>query len=160
MIPKYLNRREPRIPFTKEGYDKVLKEKEELLAQRPDAVDHLRKARAMGDLKENGYYQASRQRLSFLDSRIRRAERLIKLGVIVEAHGNSTVEIGSHVSITDGSSEYSYTIVGGYESDPKAKTISNMSPLGRALFGKKLNDTVTVHAPAGDKSYTIVSIST
>ena len=77
-----------------------------LLAQRPEAVEHLTKARAMGDLSENGYYKASRQRLTFLDSRIRRVERLIKLGVIVESRGNDKVEIGCKVKITDGSKEY------------------------------------------------------
>lgn len=159
MIPKYLNRKEARIPFTKDGYEKLLEEKQMLLAQRPEAVEHLTKARAMGDLSENGYYKASRQRLTFLDSRIRRVERLIKLGVIVESRGNDKVEIGCKVKITDGSKEYTYTVVGGYESDPRLLTISHISPLGRALFGKRISEKAIFSAPSGTKTFTILEIT-
>lgn len=152
-------KKEARIPFTKEGFEKVLAERAKLLAQRPDAVEHLRKARAMGDLKENGYYQASRQRLSFLDSRIRRVERFIKLGIIVESHSTESVEIGSQVTITNGTAQFSYTIVGGFESDPSQKTISYLSPLGKALIGKRKSDVVEVIAPSGKTTYTILTIS-
>ncbi len=113
----------------------------------------------MGDLSENGYYKASRQRLSFLDARIRRIERLVRLGRIVVSTGSNQIEIGNVVTITDGTKEYTYTVVGGYESDPSNNTISNFSPIGRALFGKKINDTVDVTAPSGIKKYTIVKIS-
>ena len=150
--------RESRIPFTKEGYQNLLDEKEKLLAQRPEAVEHLRKAREMGDLSENGYYKASRQRLSFLDSRIRRLERLIRLATIVQSSGAGVVEIGCRVTVSDGTREYIYMLVGGYESDPAKMTISHMSPLGRALMGKKQSDVVSVDAPAGKKTYTIISI--
>jgi transcription elongation factor GreA len=157
-MKKFIPRREAPIPFTKEGYSKLLEEKATLLSERPEAVDHLKKAREMGDLSENGYYKASRQRLSFLDARIRRVERLIKLGVIVAPSGSGTVEIGATVRITDGKKEYEYTIVGGYESDPSQKTISHISPLGRALMGKRIGDEVTVQAPKGNSTYKITGI--
>lgn len=155
---KIYPRKEPRIPFTKEGYQKILQEKEELFSQRPEAVEHLRKSREMGDLSENGYYKASRARLSFLDARLRRVDRLIRLGFIVESTGSNSIEIGSRVAITDGKNQLEYTIVGGYESDPSKQTISYLSPLGKALMGKRVNETVTVHAPSGSKSYTILSV--
>lgn len=158
MIPKILNKREPKIPFTKEGFDQILKEREELLAQRPEAIEHLQKARAMGDLKENGYYQASRQKLNFLDGRLRRLERLVKLGVIVESKGNGTVDIGSVVTVQLGDKTHTYTIVGGYESDPTRHTVSQISPLGKALLGKRKTDTAIVQAPAGSITYTIISV--
>jgi transcription elongation factor GreA len=156
---KQFIRKEPRIPFTKEGYEKIINERAKLLAERPDAVENLRKSREMGDLSENGYYKASRARLSFLDSRIRRVERLIRCAKIVESSGTGVIEMGNTVAISDGNKEYTYTIVGGYESNPSQKTISYMSPLGRALIGKRETDIVTVYAPSGNVNYTIVKIT-
>jgi transcription elongation factor GreA len=158
-MKKYFIKKEATIPFTREGYQKVLEEKAKLMSERPEAVEHLRKSREMGDLSENGYYKASRARLSFLDSRIRRVERLVRLGRVVESSGSGLVEIGSNVTITDGKNNFEYSIVGGYESDPAQKTISNFSPIGRALMGKKKGDSVIVNAPLGAKTYTIVEIS-
>ena len=158
-MKKIFPNKEARIIFTAKGYQQVLVEKEKLLTERPEAVEHLRKAREMGDLSENGYYKASRARLSFLDARIRRVERLIRLGVIVQSSQSGVVDIGTKVKITDGQKEYEYEIVGGYESDPSKKTISHISPIGRALMGKKQNETITVQAPSGTKTYTILSVS-
>ena len=158
-MKKILRKKEARIPFTKEGFEQILAEQKKLLAERPEAVEHLRKSREMGDLSENGYYKASRQRLSFLDGRIRRVERLVKLAIIVESSNTGVVDIGSTVTITDGKQTFTYTIVGGYESDPTKKTISHISPLGKALMGKKVQDTAIMNAPAGIKTFTIVSIS-
>jgi transcription elongation factor GreA len=159
MHMKQFIRKEPRIPFTKEGYQKLLDEKAKFMTERPGAVENLRKSREMGDLSENGYYKASRAQLSFLDARIRRVNRLVKLGKIVESTNSGIVEIGSHVSITDGKKEYDYSIVGGYESDPSKKTISHISPIGRALMGKRVQDSVCVVIPSGTVNYTITEIS-
>lgn len=149
-MKKLLRRKEPGIPFTREGYQKLLEDRAMFLAARPEAVEHLRKSREMGDLSENGYYKASRQQLSFLDSRIRRTDRLIKLAKIIEP---------TRVKLSDGTGEFEYEIVGGYESDPIKHTISQQSPLGRAIIGKKVNDVVEVHTPSGIKKYTILSVS-
>lgn len=151
-------KKEPKIPFTKEGYQKLLDERTKLLAARPEAVEHLREARNMGDLSENGYYKASRQQLSFLDSRIRRVERLIKLATIVVSANTGIIDIGSRITISDGTREYQYEIVGGYESNPSQHSISHMSPLGRALLGKRIKDSIEVHAPSGMKRYTVLSV--
>jgi len=147
-----------RIPFTKEGYQNVLDEKAKLLAARPEAVEHLRKAREMGDLSENGYYKASRAKLSEIDGRLRRLERLVRLGRVVEATFGGTVGFGNVVIISDGTKNFEYTVVGGYESDPAKKTVSHISPLGKALFGKSVGDDITVVAPSGIKRYTIQSV--
>jgi len=158
-MKKVLVRREAKIPFTKEGYQKLLDDRKKFLVARPEAVKNLSESRAMGDLSENGYYKASRQQLSFLDSRIRRVERLIRLAKIVESTNTGVIDIGTAVTISDGIGEYSYEIVGGYESDPSRHTISHLSPIGRALMGKKLYDVVEVNAPNGRKKYTILSVS-
>lgn len=148
-----------RIPFTQQGYDKILAEKKKLLSERPEAVDHLRRAREMGDLSENGYYKASRAKLSSLDSHLRHLEKLIRLGRVVQTAHTGFVDIGCTVNITDGSKDSTYTLVGGYESDPIHHTISYISPLGKSLMGKKEKDVVTVNAPKGLVTYTILHIS-
>ncbi len=126
------------IPFTKDGYRKLLEQKAKLLSERPEAVEHLRKSREMGDLSENGYYKASRARLSFLDGQLRRIERLVRFGKIVDHTGlPGTISFGNKVTIKSAKHEMTLTIVGGYESDPLHHTISHISPLGKALMGHK-----------------------
>lgn len=158
-MKKFYIKKEPRIPFTQDGYDKLVAEHAKLTAERPEAVEHLRKSREMGDLSENGYYKASRAQLSFLDARLRRATRLLKLATIVASHGSRSVQIGSVVKVKVGEKEAEYTIVGGYESDPMNHTISHISPLGKAMIGKIAGDTVEVRAPERTISYTIVSVA-
>ena len=140
-----------RIPFTQEGYDKLLEEKKKLISERPEAVDHLRRAREMGDLSENGYYKASRAKLTSLDSRLRHLEKLIRLGRVVQTAHTGFIDIGCTVTIVDGGKESTYTVVGGYESDPSKKTISYLSPLGKALLGKKKGDRFEVITPKGKR---------
>jgi len=147
------------IPFTKTGYQHLLDEKKKLLEERPEAVENLRKSREMGDLSENGYYKASRARLTTLDARLRHLDRLIRFGKVVESAHTGCVDIGSVVTISDGKKEMTYTIVGGYESDPKQNTISYFSPIGKALMGKKEKETVEVTIPSGIVVYLISSIN-
>lgn len=148
----------PSIPFTADGYSDVKKQHEQLLKDRPDAVENLRKAREMGDLSENGYYKAARARLSFLDGRLRHFQRLLKLGRIVQTDSNGTVQIGSVVTIADGKTKRAFTIVGGYESDPAEGKISHLSPIGCAILGKRAGARVTVSTPSGLVEYTITSV--
>ena len=158
-MKKFYPKKEARIPFTKDGYDKLVAEQAALAARRPEAVEHLRKAREMGDLSENGYYKASRAALSFLDARLRRANRLIKLATIISSNGSGIIQIGSVVKIFHKEKEITYTIVGGFESNPAHHTISHISPLGKALIGKIKGDVVEFQVPAGIQKYTILAIS-
>jgi transcription elongation factor GreA len=147
------------IPFTKEGYEKIKKEYDELMKKRPEFVMHLRLAREMGDLSENGYYHASKGKLTSLDSRLRHLKKLLLLGRIVENQGNKIADIGSSVIIeTAEKKKFEYSLVGGYESDPKNGKISLFSPLGKALKGKRTGDTVFVITPAGETKYRIIEI--
>jgi transcription elongation factor GreA len=147
--------RQSRILFTREGYEKIAQEKKKLLNDRLDAVEHLRKAREMGDLSENGYYKAARQRLSFIDAQLRKIHRLMSLAQVVPAVYTGVVNIGSTVTIHDEEGEQTYTIVGGYESDPLNNAISYMSPIGKALMNKKEGESVEVKVPSGIKRITI-----
>jgi len=155
---KVLAPKPKRIPFTHDGYQALLEEKAKLIAERPDAVENLRKAREMGDLSENGYYKASRAKLSTLDARLRHLERLIRFGKIVESANTGFVDIGSTVTMTDGNKESTFTIVGGYESDPNKQTISYLSPIGKALMGKQEKESVAVTVPSGVVTYKVISI--
>jgi len=159
IAPFLLNRKPTKIPITQAGYDKLVSEKTQLESERPDAVENLRKAREMGDLSENGYYKASRQRLSFIDGRLRRLTNILKRAKIVVTANTGFVDIGSRVSIRTNGREVEYTVVGGYESDPSQHTVSHQSPLGRALMGKKAGETVIVSAPAGQITYEILTVA-
>ena len=148
-----------KIPFTQAGLDKIVSERDKLALERPDAVNHLQKAREMGDLSENGYYKESRARLSFIDGRLRHLERITKFAEVVAPQAGETINFGSKVRLSDGAKEFEYTLVGSFESDPSQKTISAKSPLGQALMGKKPGDQVTVTTPKGETSYKILNVS-
>ncbi len=146
------------VPFTKDGYEKIVQEQKQLLIDRVDAIGHLQKSRELGDLKENGYYQASRQKVNAIDARLRRIKFLLKYGVILETAGKGVVDIGSNVELDQDGTKITYQIVGGEESNPSEGKISHKSPLGRALLGKKVGEKVTLDVPAGFIHYTLEKI--
>lgn len=157
-MKQFFQKTPSRILFTKAGYQKVLDKKTKLLNERPLAVENLHKSREMGDLSENGYYKASRARLSFLDAQLRKLEKQIRLGKVIENEVIGIIGFGSTVQLKSEKGIQTFTIVGGYESDPKEHTISHFSPLGKSLLGKKTGDTVVLHLSKGDMSYNILSI--
>src|SRR3972149_10540372 len=147
-----------KIPFTQTGLKKIIAERDNLLAERPDAVSHLTKAREMGDLSENGYYKEARARLSFIDGRLRHFDRIIKFAEGVAPQAGETINFGSQVVISDGQKEFKYKVVGSFESDPNQQTISIKSPLGQALMGKKVGDEISVTTPNGKTAYKIINV--
>jgi len=157
------NKQPSKIRFTKEGYEKLKEEYGDLLKQRPLAVAELKKAREMGDLSENGYYKASRSKLSFIDGRLRRFSDYLKRADIIDADGKKlpidTVYIGSTVTLSDGKREKTYQIVGDLEAQPSEGKLSLLSPVGRAIVGKSLNSEVEIETPAGNFAYKITKIS-
>lgn len=148
-----------RIPLTQQGYDKIVKEQEELLSQRPDAIFHLQKSRELGDLRENGYYSASRQKVNAIDARLRKLKFMIKYALIIESKDTNEVDINTTVLLKDGDREFEYTIVGEEEANPQEAKISYRSPLGSALLGKKAGDSVEFNAPSGTKLFKILKLS-
>ncbi len=153
-----------KIYLTKSGLEDLKKEYEELAkVKRPEVVTRVSDARNQGDLSENAEYVAAREELSFIDGRIDELEELLKqVSLINEVHGSkagSAIELGSEVTLKiDGKKEV-YRVVGEWEADPAERKISHESPLGKALLGKKIGESVEVSAPAGKILYTIVSIS-
>lgn len=122
-----------------------------------EALDY---AKSLGDLSENAEYHQAREDQGKLEDRIRQIEYMLNSAVVVKKHKSDKVEIGTSVVVKkDGSkSEITFHIVGSEESDMASGKISNKSPLGQALFGKKKGDTVSMNTPKGLVKYTIIAI--
>lgn len=148
--------------ITKEGLEDLKKEYEELSkVKRPEVLDRLSEARNMGDLSENAEYNAAREELAFMDGRIDELEELLKQAVLIQedhSKGQKTVQLGSKVTLHQDGKKELFTVVGEWEADPKSKKISHESPLGKALLGKNIGETVEVDAPAGKIRYTVVAV--
>ncbi len=146
---------------TQEGYDKVLAEIDVLRKQkRPLAVARLKKAREMGDLSENSEYVAAKEDLSFLDGRARELEYLLRQVKVVDSvSDNSVVGVGSIIDVMVNGKKDTISIVGELEANIAEKKLSNNSPIGSALLGKKKGETVEVTIPAGTIEYKILQIS-
>jgi len=149
-----------RIQFTSDGFEKIKEEYAQLSgSKREKAIDRLQKARAMGDLSENSEYTAAKEDLSFIEGRIRELEEIIKNAeVVAKTPGETSVEIGSQIVVNMNGKQETYYLVGEFEANPMEKKLSQTSPIGKALFGKKKGDTVEVQVPAGTMKYTIVEI--
>lgn len=135
-----------RINFTQDGLDKLKKQHAKLLEERPAAVKELTRAREMGDLSENGLYRAAKSRLISIDASLRRISMTLKLAE-VKTPTSGIVGIGSRVVLSDGEKEFQYTVVGAHEADPANKKISENSPIGRELIGRKIGETIRIVAP-------------
>jgi transcription elongation factor GreA len=145
---------------TKEGYDKLKKELDELRnVRRKEVAARIEVAKDMGDLSENAEYHEAKDEQGFIEGRIAELEVLIPNAVIIERSADGCVNVGSTVRVSANGKEKEYTIVGASEADPLAGRISNESPLGRAFIGKCEGDTVEVAVPSGKIIYSIIKVS-
>ena len=153
-----------KIPMTKKGYEALRTELDRLYKEdRPKVIQAIADAREHGDLRENAEYAAAKERQGFIEARIAEIKHKLQEAQIIEnPEGSSeTVIFGSTVRILDLQSgdEKQYTLVGQEEADIKNGLISVQSPIGRALIGHKIGDTVVVQRPAGPVDYEIQQIS-
>ncbi len=153
-----------KIPMTKKGYEALRAELDRLYKQdRPQVIQAIAEAREHGDLRENAEYSAAKERQGFIEARIAEIKHKLQEAQIIETpEGSSeTVIFGSTVRIVDlqTGEEKQYTLVGQEEADIKKGLISVQSPIGRALIGHKVGETVEVHRPAGQVEYEIQQIS-
>jgi transcription elongation factor GreA len=127
--------------------------------RRKEIADALEYAKSLGDLSENAEYHQAREDQANCEDRIIHIEQILKNAVIMESHATGVVSVGSTVTVVKKGSkeEKTFAIVGSEEADSISGKISNESPLGEALLGKKKGDKVIVHAPKGDMEYTIVA---
>lgn len=144
--------------ITSEGKKELEKELEGLKARRGEIAEKIAAARDYGDLSENAEYDAAREDQGLVESRIAEIEDILTNAEIIKAAKTSTIGLGSKVELKNGAKKVEYHIVGPVEANPLEGKISNESPIGLALMGKKVGDTATVSTPKGDIKYTIVAI--
>lgn len=146
--------------ITKEGYEKLQNELELLTkVKRREIADRIQKAKDMGDLSENAEYSEAKDAQAFNEGRIAEVAQMLKnLTVVKNGHGSNTVAMGSRVLAKINDKEKEFTIVSFNEADPIEGLISNESPLGQALIGKKKGDRITVDTPRGAMEYEILNI--
>ena len=130
--------------------------------RRPEVVEKLKAAREYGDLSENAEYDAAREEQGRVESEIALIEETLRVAKIVDASAckSKTVSVGAKVLVLDVEfdEEIEYTIVGAIESNPDKNMISNVSPIGKALIGKKKGDTVFVETPGGKLEMKVLDV--
>ncbi len=146
---------------SREGLQHLRAELDEMIAvKRPEIAARISEAKEHGDLSENAEYEEAKNEQAFVEGRIAELEHKIKSAVIIEEErSNDHVSIGSTVELDADEGLMTYHIVGSTEAKPADGRISNESPVGRALLGRKVGEKVVVKAPAGDVVYTVRSIS-
>jgi transcription elongation factor GreA len=152
-----------RIPVTPEGYEAIRRELEKLKrVERPENIKAIAEARSHGDLSENAEYAAAKDRQGFIEGRIGELEhKLAHLEVIHPGNlPKDRAVFGSRVLLEnmETGQDVQYQLVGPDESDVEQGRISVVSPLGRALLGKKPGDELIVEVPGGKRSYELVEI--
>lgn len=149
--------------LTYQGLQKLEDELQNLkVVRRKEVAQKIKEAREQGDLSENAEYDAAKDEQRDIEARIEELEKILKNAeVVVEEEADlDKVSIGCSVKILDCEfdEELEYKIVGSTEANSLKGMISNESPVGKALLGKQVGDTVTVETPAGEFSYKVLSI--
>lgn len=148
--------------ITEEKRQALLKELADLKGpKRKEILEALQYAKSLGDLSENAEYHQAREDQGKLEERISKIELILQNAQVVKGGGGDVVEIGSKVVVQkEGTKDQkTYYIVGSEEASMAEGKISNLSPFGAALFGKKKGDTATFSAPNGTVNYKIIDVS-
>ena len=151
------------VILTPEGLEKLKQEIEHLsVTRRREVAERIKEAREFGDISENSEYDDAKNEQAMLEQRIAQLEDKLRSAQVINASelDNNLVRVGSLVSGKDENGKaFEYAIVGSTEADPANKRLSNESPVGKALIGRKKGDTVSVPAPKGERKLTIGKIS-
>ena len=150
------------IYLTREGLEKLQAELEYLrTVRRQDVAESIQQSRERGGAVSNAEYEEAKNELAFTEGRILTLDNLINNAVIIEKtqEARETVEVGATVTVQnqDGKT-YQYTITGSAEADPSQGKISNVSPIGKSLLGKRLNEVTEASVPSGKIQFEIISI--
>jgi len=146
--------------LTKEGIAELEAELVVLIAKRPGIADSIKTARELGDLSENAEYQSARAEQDRNDARIDEIEYILQNVEVIKAPKNdSKVVLGSRVTLKNDGKSKEFQVVGTVEADPLNGKISDESPIGQALLGKKVGEDVEIKTPAETSIYEIVSIA-
>ena len=152
-----------RNPVTREGFERLQAELNELTeVRRPQVIAAVAEARSHGDLRENSAYDAARQDQAMTERRIAEIESMLRSAEIIDdadqAREPGVVGLGSTVVVDFDGEDERYTIVGAIEARPAEGLISNQSPIGKALIGKRVGERAVVATPGGETSLTIKAI--
>jgi len=151
------------ILLTREGYDKIVEELEELVAvKRREVAERIKEAISYGDISENSEYDSAKNEQAELEDRINKLENMIRKAKIIDDSeiSGDRVNVGLKVKVIEKTTgeETEYSIVGSTEADPFEGKISNESLVGAALLGKEKGDEVEIHVPDGTFVYQILDI--
>ncbi len=150
------------VYLTTSGLEEMKQELEYLkMEKRPEVIQALKEARALGDLSENAEYDAARASQAEVENKIKELETMIENAVVITEINTDKVSIGNTVTIkyVDDDETDEYTIVGSKEADPFNNKISNESPIAKAILNKKVKDIVSVDSPNGKYDIEILKIS-
>jgi transcription elongation factor GreA len=146
--------------LTQSGIDELSTELEVLRIKRAETAEAIKVARELGDLAENAEYQSARQEQERNDARIDEIEHILANVEVIQAKGKKQVGLGSKVTLKNAKGrEMNLQVVGTIEADPLAQKISDESPIGKALLGKKEGDDVEIKTPAETMTYTISAVA-
>jgi len=144
--------------ITAEGKKGLENELFGLKAGRSAVADKIAEARDFGDLSENAEYDAAREEQGILESRVAEIEEILSNADLMRGGRKTKVGLGSKVTLKSGRNTMEYTVVSPVEADPIAGKVSNESPIGKSIFGKKVEETVVIKTPKGETKYKVVSI--
>lgn len=145
--------------LTQSGVDELQIEHDNLVSKRGDIAESIRSARELGDLAENSEYQTARAEQERNESRVSELNNILQNAEIIEKPKNGNkVQLGSKVSLKGDKGSKEFQVVGTVEADPLQGKISDESPIGKALLGKKVGETVEIKTPAETTSYELVAI--
>lgn len=145
--------------LTKEGVAELKAELAELKVKQVAVIDAIKTARDQGDLSENAEYHAAKEDQERIETRLAQVNHILSNAEVVTRRGTSSVEIGNKVEVKLGRKTVMYHIVDSIEADPLESKISDESPIGKVLLGKKVGDTAEIQLPAGKTKVEIQSIS-
>ena len=150
--------------YTPDGYKALVEELNYLKTVRREEIKNdIAVARSFGDLSENAEYDEARNEQAKVEARIQELEALIENAEIIDETNMDvrSISLGSLVKLLDEDfqEEITYSIVGSNQADPLENKISDQSPIGRALMGKKAGESVTVLAPAGELHFKVLEVS-
>jgi transcription elongation factor GreA len=147
--------------LTPEGLERLKEELRHLKqVRRKEIADKIERAKELGDLSENAEYQEAKEEQAFIEGRIIELETVLNTATVVtSAGGTKQVSIGNTVRVRQNGEERTYAIVGANEADPAGGKISNESPLGRSLIGRRVGESFDVQVPKGTVTYKVVEIT-
>ena len=145
--------------ITEKGEGDLEVELADLKSRRGEIAEKIAVARDFGDLRENAEYDAARKEQGLVETRIAEIEEILQNAEIIQSSDGSAVVLGSTVELQSSDKAVAYTVVGPVEADPLAGKISNESPIGKELMGKKVGDEVKIKTPKAEMIYIVKSIS-